>query len=208
MKKPKLKSAREALRFARPLSISALLALSFQFAGASELDTARDVFRKAISKAYEIPETQITVQPAHPGLPDNPYDALKTGDLFAFRADWKGTDPGPGGFAAADGRTAFVKAPVGLREILLACHAADAEKSLSLPAIIQRLVWCIKGKGEPVELPDRKDTITRADGGATIVFHTRQAGQTGSFQWFRITVKLGADGTASTTIESIQPKQP
>lgn len=186
----------------------AALAMAAQIAAASELDAARLVFRAAISKAYGISEKRITVQPAHPGTPDNPYDPLKTGALFAFRADWKEADPGPGGFAAADGRSAFAKAPNGLKELLIACNAADAEKSLPLPALIKRIHWCIRGFGEPLEYLDLKHSVTRAQGKTTIVFHARRDGGTGSFLWTKVTVSFLSDSTTTYKSETIRPTLP
>lgn len=101
------------------------------------LASARQAYARDISLAYDVPSGKIIVEPRHPGLPDNPYAPLKIGDLFAVRADFPNHDPGPAGFAAHDGRTAFARHPEGLSALV---EAFD-EKAPSVLEMTRRVMW-------------------------------------------------------------------
>lgn len=170
---------------------------------ASDIETAREHYRKAVAAAFAVPVKQLTVQPVYVGLPDNPYEPLQTGDLYAVRADWDGANPGAAGFAGADGRVAFARHPEGVKALLLACDVRDETKMRPLKEIVQRLAWVYRGAGEPVEGVDHKAHVVRDDAGVTIVFYTRLAGQTGVILFKSVTVMLKADGTCVTQIEKL-----
>lgn len=173
-----------------------------------DLAGARGIFRREIARAYGIADETITVQPQHPGLPDNPFDPLKTGDLFAFRADWPGVDPGPGGFASADGRVAFARSDQGVAALLLACGVDRPDFTMPLSEVIRRLAWIYRSAGEPVEGPRHRHTLTRDGDAVEIVWHTRKAGATGSFSHSRLTVRLLPDGRTETRSEACEAVVP
>ncbi len=189
------------------LSLFSVLLAPCGRAGADDLAAARDIFRREVAKAFAVDAGKITVQPQHPGLPDNPYDALKTGSLFAFRADWKGSDPGPAGFAAADGRVAFARHPGNVKALLLEC-GVFTENPLQLPEIVKRLAWVHRGAGTLLEGPRHKASLTREGDAVEILWFARKAGNTGSFTWFRVTTRLRKDGECKTTIGKSEPFQP
>jgi hypothetical protein len=169
----------------------------------TEQDAAREVFASAMAGAYHIPVRKITVQPVHAGLPDNPYDRLKTGALFAVRADWPGNDPGPAGFAAADGCTAFARHPDGVRALLEACRISDPKMSLPLDDIIKRLAWIYRHAGEPAEIPHRRTEIQRSADGIKVIYQTRSPGGTGSLFYSEVEVFLPPSGPATFHITKI-----
>lgn len=169
----------------------------------TEQDAARKAFASVVAETYQIPVRKITVQPVHAGLPDNPYDPLRTGDLFAVRADWSGVDPGPGGFAAADGRTAFVRHPEGVRVLLEACEISDPKRSLPLADIIKRLNWIYRHAGNPVEMPNREAEILRSSDGVKVIYQTVTAGRTGSLVYSQVEIFLPPSGPTTIHIEKI-----
>lgn len=175
---------------------------------ADPLAQARAHFQRAVADAYAQPLDAVKVQPVYAGLPDNPYDALKTGDLYAVRADWPGQDPGPGGFAAASGELAYAKHPKGLQALMKAAHVLDPATSLSAEQLVARVAWVYSGFGKPTDFhpskgPLGEPTLTRADGGAVLVYHAMSTGGTGSTAAARITVTIGADGSTSVKREAL-----
>jgi hypothetical protein len=175
---------------------------------ASDIETARERYRKAVAEVYGVALKKITVQPVSVGLPDNPYEPLQTGDLYAVRADWEGADPGAAGFAAADGRVAFAKYSEGVRTLLLACGVRDEKKMLPLKEVIRRLAWVYRGAGEPVEGVEHEHHVERDDAGVTILYYTRHAGETGVIIFKSVTVSLKVDGTCVTRIEKVNAQLP
>ena len=175
---------------------------------ASDLDAAREHYRQAVAAAFGIAAAKITVQPVHVGLPENPYEHLQTGDLFALRADWPGADPGPAGFASAKGQVAFAKHPDKVKTLLLACEVRDEKKMLPLDDIVRRLAWVYRGAGEPVEGANHKAHVVRDETGVTVVYYVRQAGQTGAIRFQSVTVQLKVDGTCVTRIEKVNAELP
>ncbi len=171
---------------------------------ADSLAQARTHYQRAIADAYTQPLDAVKVQPAHAGLPDNPYDALKTGDLYAVRADWPGQDPGPAGFAAANGDLAYAKHPQGLQALIRAARVLDPDQALPTPDLVARVAWVYVGFGKPVEFHPAKGplgppTLPRADGGATLTYHALSTGNTGSTGVARIILTIRPD--ASTSIQ-------
>lgn len=158
---------------------------------ARELAAARDVFHRDILSVCQIRGKAITVQPAYAGLPDNPYDALRTGPYFAFRADLSHGAPGIHGFATADGRSAFAQGGHGVEGFLQACgvwRSAGAHP-MAVGDVVQRLLWIYLPKpaarlieGHPVHreiVPPRMDLETRT-GACRITFFVTKTGLTGS----------------------------
>lgn len=186
-----------------PFLIVAALLPGVLTAADPEHDAARKAFSSALAETYHIPAREITVQPVHAGLPDNPYDPLKTGAFFALRADWPGNDPGPAGFAAADGRTAFIRHPDGVRALLEACRISDPQMSLPLDDIIKRLAWIYRHAGDPVELPRREAEIRRSADGIRIIYQTVTAGGTGSLVYSQVEISLPPSGPTTFHIHKI-----
>lgn len=120
---------------------------------ADDLALAREAFRRDIAVAYEIDVEKITVQPVHAGLPDNPFDALKTGPFFALRADFPGRDPGLGGYASAGGITIFAKGYKGAEALMEACGVWRETLLLPVGEIVSRLEWMFHA-GVPVRVLD------------------------------------------------------
>lgn len=145
-------------------SLKAISLLSVCFltclANADEMSRARDAFRRDIAAAYEIDVDKITVQPVHAGLPDNPFDALKTGPFFALRADFPGHDPGPGGYASSGGITVFAKGFQGAEALMEACGVWSEALLLPVGEIVSRLEWMVHA-GAPVRVleahPDHEE---------------------------------------------------
>lgn len=118
---------------------------------ADELKQAREAFRRDVAVAYAINVNNITVQPVHAGLPDNPFDALKTGPFFALRADFPGNDPGPCGFASSGGITVFAKGFKGAGALMEACGVWQETLLLPVGEIVKRLEWMFHA-GSPVRM--------------------------------------------------------
>ncbi len=155
----------------------------------------------------------VVVQPVYPGLPDNPYEALATGPFYAVRADFPTYDPGPPGFASADGRTVFAyggtvqaRGGRGLGPLLA---AADAEK-LSAEAVVRRLMWIFQPgawhrlivshpQRKEVAPPRRQDAggVAGADGAAAFTWYFTRPGPTGLISVYRADFRLRPDGTAT-----------
>jgi len=103
------------------------------------LASSREAFAQALAAVYGIDIEKIVVQPQHPGLPDNPFDPLATPPFFALRADWPEVDPGPRGFATADGCVVTARFPDAIRHLL---EAAGVQQSpVPTDAIVRRLMW-------------------------------------------------------------------
>jgi hypothetical protein len=168
-------------------------------------DAARAHFKAAVAAAFGVDPASITVQPVHAGLPDNPYDALATGDLHALRADLPGADPGPAGFASASGEVALARHPRGLGALMSALGlASGGSTSLPIDAVVQRVAWAYPGfgtpttfdpvRGVPLPAPSLEDA-SEAPGARRLVFHTVRAGATGSQEVHMLALHISTDGT-------------
>ncbi len=168
----------------------ALLLTSLALIGTTRADDdlarAREAFRKEVAVAYDVAAEKITVHPMHPGLPDNTYDTLKTGPWFAVRADIPGPDPGPRGFATADGKTAHGKAFHGGAALL------DSMRELPAAEIVRRLMWMnLPGTssrlidGHPQHAEVVPPAIDSTGGNFTLTWFVEKAGNTGVVQIFR-----------------------
>ncbi|MCZ4291532.1 hypothetical protein [Hoeflea alexandrii] len=102
-------------------------------------EQARAAFARTVAAAYPTAQDKTVVQPQYSGLPDNPYDELETPPFFAFRADWPGMDPGPRGFATADGRAIVARHSGAIRDLLEA--AGTAHSPVPAEAVVRRLMW-------------------------------------------------------------------
>ena len=169
----------------------------------SELARAREFFRQEIVLAYGVQLANVKVQPEYPGLPDNPYESLRTGPFFALRADWPGQDPGPTGYATADGRVVFAKGHQGVGELLKACGVFEPERRLPFPEVLNRLAWVYRAFGEPVEGPKHQSTFERDGDRVRIVWYTRAAGATGSIRFTKISLETTTGGSTSVRFETV-----
>lgn len=159
---------------------------------ADTLAAARAAFRADIAAAYGIAPGSVVVQPAHPGLPGNPFEALDIGAFHAVRADFPGHDPGPQGFAAADGRTVFARGGHGIAD-LLAATGARRTPPPPADAIVRRLMWVyqpgaavrlIAGHPQRAEVaPARLDQA--GDGTLALVWFITRPGETGTVGIYR-----------------------
>ena len=163
------------------------------FAKEPDLARARQVFHQEIAQAYGVESSAVTVQPQYPGLPDNPYDDLRIGDFFAFRADWKGQDPGPRGFAASDGRVIFAQGNRGVWELLRECQVFGPQP-LPLLKIVERLAWVYRAAGTPTEGLHRQHRFERDGDRVSIVWYGRAGDRTGAFSLTEVTVKADRQG--------------
>lgn len=149
------------------------------------LACARKAFAQVMAAVYGVDIENMVVQPQHPGLPDNPYDALATPPFFAFRADWPGMDPGPRGFAAADGRVVATRSADAIRDLLEA--AGMAQSPPPAEAIVRRLMWLYQPNpgdrlitSHPEKLKVTPPAIQQnGDGSIRIVWFVQRGGQTG-----------------------------
>lgn len=162
------------------------LVMSTSAAQASDaFGEARAAFARGIAAAYDIAPAVPTVQPRHPGLPDNPYDALETPPFFAFRADWPGMDPGPRGFAAADGRIVAARSADAIRGLLEAAGMAQSPPPAN--AIVRRLMWLYQPDpaNRLIEWHSRQVQVAppvverNTDGAIRIVWFVERGGRTG-----------------------------
>lgn len=183
---------------------------------ADGLAAARDAFRRDIAVAYQEPPRMVVVQPVHRGLPDNPFEGLATGPFYAVRADFPTYDPGPQGFASADGRTVFAyggtvqaRGGRGLKPFL---EAVDAER-LPADAVARRLMWIfqpgawhrlIVSHPQLAEVAPPRRHETQADGGAAFTWYFTRPGPTGLIFVYRADFRLRPDG-ASTLEETRLP---
>lgn len=168
------------------------------------LDAARDAYAAAIAQAYGVPSGEVVVQPVFAGLPDNPLDALATPPFFAVRADWPGTDPGPRGFAAADGRTVCAKSPAAIADLLEAAGAK--RRPAPVVALVRRLMWMYQPSSSNRLLeshPRRADvvapTLVHDDTGLRMRWYVERGGTSGWLGVYRVDFALSPNGTPSFT---------
>lgn len=167
-------------------------------------DEARARFQAAVASAFGVDPASVTVQPVHAGLPDNPYDALQTGALYALRADFPGADPGPAGFASPDGQVAFARHPRGLAALMMAVGLTDeAPPSMPLDAIVERVTWAHPSFGKATNFdPVRGTPLPAASlepspegrGAKRLTWHAVRAGATGSQEVHRLVLHIADDG--------------
>jgi len=197
----------------RTVSALALVSAMIPFAAiaapdASEQGRARDAYAAAIASAWGLSPHALSVQPQHPGVPDDPHAALATPPFFAFRADWSGMDPGPRGFASADGRVASARTPGALRDVL---EAAGLDRSPPpLDAIVKRLMWVYQPAsayraidGHPRIAEAVPPELHRSEEGAVrVVWYVVYAGATGSSSVLRSRFTLPAEGAPTFRVSA------
>lgn len=174
----------------------------------SPFHEARSHFRLAIAETYNQEPRRVSVQPTDPDLPNSAFTPLNVGDLFAFRADFPGQDPGPRGFASADGAVAFIAHDKGISALVESCQVLDAEAALPLEESVKRIAWIYRAWGEVIDghpnFPQIEEpTIERSDDGATITFYTEAPGDTGSINYYRVTVKVANDYSTTVSREQL-----
>lgn len=157
---------------------------------------ARRAFGVAVAEAYGLDLAAVTVQPAHPGLPDNPFDPLAWGSYRAFRADFASPPGEVHGFASvADGPPAFARfsragAQGGISAILEAMAVLDPARSAPLEEIVRRIAWCHPGFGRAERHREVPWALERGPDGAMVSYTASRAERTGLVRWRLVVTEI------------------
>lgn len=172
------------------------------------LEAARAAFAREVAAAYGVAPAELTVQPRYSDLPDNPYDALEAPPFFALRADWPGMDPGPRGFAAADGRVVAARVPGAIRDLLEA--AGIARSPLLAEEVVRRLMWLYQADpgNRLIDWHHRHAQVSApaieqdTEGAARVTWFVERGGQTGFVGVYRAVFSI-ASGAEPLFAESL-----
>ncbi len=153
------------------------------------------MFRRAIAKAYDVSPADVVVQPACAGLPENAFEPLQTGPFFALRADISGYEPGPQGFATADGRSLFARDSAAMGDLLAAAKVGGSESTPSVESVLERVRWIYRRDpgGRPVSFHPLKPEVTAptmqfdpASRQFSLIYYTEEPRETGVVLTYRM----------------------
>ncbi|GAB4275723.1 MAG: hypothetical protein Kow0013_29670 [Pararhodobacter sp.] len=191
---------------ARICALAAVLfpVLSATAAPCQDRETARAAFADAVAAEFGVDVGNVTVQPRHPGLPDNPYDALAAGPYLAFEASHPARDARLRGFATPDGRVVLGRAAGDMPDFL--AFAGLADRPPQADALARRLMWIFEtGVGTRLIAghPEKPEVVPPAvihlpDGGIQVVWFVTIPGNTGYIGTYRCLFQMNADGTGGT----------
>lgn len=214
-------------------ALAAVLVLAFVWASSAAVgaernaDIARDNFARSLVDSLGLASGSFKVDPPA-GAEDVGYHAaLKTGPLYAWTAYDANLKPLVNGFSAPgpDAQIAFegykggIGRPGGLSALMRAMHVLDSSNRLPIDDIARRVAFCLNRTDRAEFLFDEDvmrnsgfappaavhpPAITTRRGQVTLTYFTLEQGFTGTFDVWKIVVKVRTGYRVAVTRDEVR----